>query len=65
MSQLLTPNEAAEALNTSKENLLAWARSGRIPAIRLSSRHIRFDIAAVLEALGVPPQTAEPAKPAE
>lgn len=40
--QLLTAREVAGQLGLSIETVLRWARDGRLPALQLSSRAIRF-----------------------
>lgn len=51
MAHYVTADELAESLRLSSEMILQMARDGRIPAIRLSSKAIRFDVQAVAEAL--------------
>ena len=48
---LLTAEELAERLAVSARTVITWARSGRIPEVRLSRRTRRFDYADVLQAL--------------
>lgn len=48
---LLTARELAAELGVGWETVLRWARAGRIPAVRLSARVVRFELAAVLEAV--------------
>ena len=54
MSQaaLLTGRELAERLRVSPDTINHWARTGRIPVIRYSSRIQRFDYHAVVAVLG-------------
>jgi excisionase family DNA binding protein len=40
--RLLTAREVADRLGLSVETVLRWAKRGRLPAIYLSSRAIRF-----------------------
>jgi excisionase family DNA binding protein len=40
--RLLTARAVAERLSVSPETVLRWARRGRLPAVYLSSRAIRF-----------------------
>jgi excisionase family DNA binding protein len=40
--RLLTTREVAERLAFTPETVLRWARSGKLPAVYLSSRAIRF-----------------------
>ncbi len=51
MSEYLTATELGERLRLSREKVLLLARAGKIPAIRLSLKTIRFDPDAVAEAL--------------
>lgn len=51
MSELLTATELAERLKVRPETVKVWAREGRIPAVRLSPKVLRFDPVAVLAAL--------------
>lgn len=45
--RLLTAREVAGQLGLSVETVLRWARQGRIPAVYLSNRAIRFQEADV------------------
>jgi excisionase family DNA binding protein len=48
--EFLTPAEVAEQLGVTSDTVLDWVREGRLRAVRLSSRTIRFrreDIAAL------------------
>jgi excisionase family DNA binding protein len=48
--EFLTPAEVAEQLGVATDTVLGWVREGRLRAVRLSSRTIRFrreDIAAL------------------
>jgi excisionase family DNA binding protein len=40
--ELLDAREAALLLSVKASTLLAWARDGRIPVIRLGPRHLRW-----------------------
>ena len=51
MSDLLTVEEVAERLRLTSETILRWAREGKIPAIRISPKVLRFDWDAVYQAL--------------
>ena len=42
LPQLMTPDEVAEVLRVSKETVLRWARSGKLPSLPLAGRIIRF-----------------------
>jgi excisionase family DNA binding protein len=64
--RLLTARELAERLGVSTETVLRWARRGRLPAVYLSSRAIRFreaDIDAWLEQRATPRRGVRPATP--
>jgi excisionase family DNA binding protein len=48
--EFLSPREVADLLGVSSDTVLGWVREGRLRAVRLSSRTIRFrreDIAAL------------------
>jgi excisionase family DNA binding protein len=50
--RLLTARQVADQLGLSVETVLRWARQGRIPAVYLSNRAIRFrqdDVDAYVE----------------
>lgn len=40
---LLTARHVAERLGLTQETVLAWVRSGKLPAFRLPSGQLRFD----------------------
>ena len=48
---LLTADELAERLRVQPGTVRQWSRAGRIPAVRLSPKVVRYDLAAVIEAL--------------
>ncbi|HTU19230.1 MAG TPA: helix-turn-helix domain-containing protein [Gemmataceae bacterium] len=50
-TELLTAIQLAERLNLRPSTVRVWARRGRIPAVRLSPKVVRFDWLAVLTAL--------------
>jgi excisionase family DNA binding protein len=50
-TELLTVNQLAERLQVRPRTVQKWARSGRLPAVLLSPKVVRFDWAAVLAAL--------------
>jgi excisionase family DNA binding protein len=49
--QIVTQRGVAEALKVSQRTVYTMTKTGRIPCIRISSRIVRYDLAAVLEAL--------------
>jgi len=51
MSELLTTGELAIRLRVRPRTVQHWARSGRIPAVRLSAKVVRYYFDAVLRAL--------------
>jgi excisionase family DNA binding protein len=51
MSELLTVGELAARLRVRPCTIQRWTRRGRLPAVRLSAKIIRYDLAAVLAAL--------------
>ena len=50
-TELLTVTQLAERLNIRPRTVQAWARLGRIPAVKLSQKVVRFDWQDVLVAL--------------
>jgi len=48
---LLTATELAERLRVKPSTVLGWQRAGRIPAIRLSHKILRFNLGEVVAAL--------------
>jgi excisionase family DNA binding protein len=46
--QLLTKRELANTLKVTTRTIETWVASGRIPAIRISPRCVRFELGAVL-----------------
>jgi excisionase family DNA binding protein len=49
--ELLTADEVAKRLRLQPCTIQKWARCGRIPAIHLTSKVVRFDMAAVIAAI--------------
>jgi excisionase family DNA binding protein len=50
-TELLTVSQLAERLHIRPRTVQIWARRGRIPAIKLSPKVVRFNWLAVLAAL--------------
>lgn len=48
---LLTAQELGERLGVSRETILKWTRRGRIPALRITRKVIRYHLEAVIGAL--------------
>ena len=57
---LLTARQLAEALQVSEQTIHRLRRSGKIPAIMLTARIIRFSWREVRAALGARPRSSEP-----
>ena len=53
MSPLLTVDEVAAALRVEHKQVLALVREGKLPAVRVSRKVIRFSRAALEAHLGV------------
>ena len=51
MGELLTAEELAQKLKVQPTTVQEWARSGRIPSLRLSPKVVRFQLTAVIESL--------------
>jgi excisionase family DNA binding protein len=49
--QLLTPRELAEQLRVAPNTIRRWTSLGKIPAVRLSRKVVRYRLTAVLRAL--------------
>lgn len=49
--RLLTADELAEVIGVSVGTIAEWAKAGRIPAIRFSTRVQRFDLDEVIDAI--------------
>jgi excisionase family DNA binding protein len=52
--QLVGPESVAARLNVSRNTVLNWARTGKIPCIRIGKTY-RFDPATLTEELKLPP----------
>jgi excisionase family DNA binding protein len=50
-TELLTISQLAERLRLKPRTVQGWARQGRIPAVKLSAKVVRFSWRAVLAAL--------------
>ena len=50
--RLITTSELAERLGVTSDTIRKWTREGRIPCLRVGRKTLRFDLAAVLDALG-------------
>jgi len=50
-TELLTVDQLADRLHVRPRTVQAWARRGRIPAVKLSAKVVRFDWCAVLATL--------------
>jgi excisionase family DNA binding protein len=59
VQELLTASEVARFLRVSPFAVRTWARTGRLPAVRLSPRVIRFRRADVRAAVGLPAATGQ------
>ena len=49
--ELLTCNELAVRLRVQPSTVRTWAKAGRIPAIRIGRKVVRFDYREVCEAI--------------
>jgi hypothetical protein len=49
--ELLRAEELARRLDVKPATIRAWSRKGLIPSVRVTPKVIRFDVAAVLDAL--------------
>ena len=49
--ELLTPDDVAGRLKVSRSTVQEWARTGKIPEIKISPKIRRFDFDAVVTAL--------------
>jgi uncharacterized protein YjcR len=50
-TDLLTAEGLAERLHVRPSTVREWARRGRIPTVRLSSKVVRYSVAAVIQAV--------------
>jgi hypothetical protein len=54
ISELKTAEEVGAVVRLDAATVHRLARLGRIPSLRLSKKTVRFDLAAVLAAMGAP-----------
>lgn len=50
-TELLTADELADRLQLRPSTIRRWAREGRIPAVRVTAKVVRYDLADVLRAI--------------
>ena len=50
-SDLLTADELAGRLRVRPSTIQRWSRAGRIPKVRLSPKVVRYNLAAVVQAM--------------
>lgn len=50
-TELLTADEVADRLQLRPSTIRRWARDGRIPAVRVTAKVVRYDLAEVLRAI--------------
>lgn len=50
-TDLLTADELAGRLQVRPSTIRRWAQKGRIPTVRLTSKVVRYDLAAVIRAM--------------
>ncbi len=48
---LVTVDELAKVLKIQPRTVRRWAKLGKIPALKISARALRFDVADVMQAL--------------
>jgi excisionase family DNA binding protein len=60
--QLLTAEQLADRLSVKPGTVSQWRRAGKIPAIRLSPKVVRFNLQAVVDALAERERQREAAK---
>lgn len=51
MGEILTAAQLADRLHVTADTVRSWARSGRIPEIRISAKVRRFDAEEVMASL--------------
>ncbi len=50
-TELLTANELADRLHLRPSTIRRWAREGRIPAVRVTAKVVRYDLVEVVRAV--------------
>jgi excisionase family DNA binding protein len=50
-TELLTKTQLAARLSVAPRTVQAWARSGKIPAVKITAKVVRFDWQAVVAAI--------------
>lgn len=50
-TELLTADELADRLQLRPSTIRRWAREGRIPAVRVTAKVVRYDMADVLRGI--------------
>lgn len=58
-NDLLTADELAKHLKVQPSTVRRWQREGRIPAVRVTAKVVRFDYAAVVDAIRRAEQTRD------
>ena len=50
-NELLTTDQLAERLHVKARTVQEWSRTGRIPAVRISAKVVRYDWCEIMKAL--------------
>jgi|GEM_PF-3777738 excisionase family DNA binding protein len=50
---LLTPEKLAGIFDVKVQTILEWARTGRIPSVKVTNKVVRFKLDDVSKALGI------------
>ena len=58
-SEMLSAEELGSRLKLRPNTLLAWARRGKIPSVKLGRKTVRFDYAAVVAVIDKARENAE------
>ena len=61
-TDFVTAEELAERLHVRPRTVQEWARRGRIPTVRLSSKVVRYSVAAVIQAVSENRRQTKPGK---